>query len=43
MYNNEGSLFVQYEYTEILVGDFVHNSTPRIISYPYGRADWNLQ
>jgi len=23
MYNNEGSLFVQYEYTEILVGDFV--------------------
>jgi hypothetical protein len=32
MYNNEGSLFVQYEYTKILVIDFVHNSTPQFIA-----------
>lgn len=29
--NNEGSLFIQYEYTEILVGDLVHNSTADVI------------
>jgi len=39
VYSNEGSLFVHYEYSEILVGDSAHNSTPHIVAQPYGRAD----